>query len=68
VYHCIGPYSGHLEKGSPTDLGREMFAKLNDFSSGKPVDETTVTIKDDEGFSTTQPLRETDVCLLAFAP
>jgi hypothetical protein len=67
-YHCIGPYSRYLEKGSPTDLGLEMVAELNDLSSGKPVDETTVTTKGDEGFSTTQPLRENDVCLFALAP
>jgi len=41
---------------------------LNDLSSGNPIAETTVTVKGDEDFSATQPLREYDVYLLALAP
>ena len=64
-YGVNDPYSRYLELGQPSDLSRAVVAELKKLSDGRPVSETTVTVKADGLFETTLPLRENDVFLLS---
>jgi len=64
-YGVNDPYSRYLELGQPSDLSRATVAELKKLSAGRPVSETTVTVKADGLFETTLPLRENDVFLLS---
>ncbi|HTY87258.1 MAG TPA: hypothetical protein VMB80_07320 [Candidatus Acidoferrum sp.] len=63
-YRVNDAYDVYKDLGSPAQLTRAQVEQINAASSGKPIEQTTVTIPADGTFDRELPLRENDVFLL----
>jgi xylan 1,4-beta-xylosidase len=63
-YRKNDAYTAYLDLGSPAQLTRAQVAQLHAASSGKPIEEKTITVRANGTFERELPLRENDVFLL----
>ena len=57
-------YATYMDVGSPSQLTRAHVERINAASSGKPIEQTSITIRSDGAFNRELSLRENDVFLL----
>jgi xylan 1,4-beta-xylosidase len=63
-YRVNDAYAVYKDLGSPAQLTRAEVEQINAASSGRPLEQTTITISSEGTFDRELPLRENDVFLL----
>lgn len=63
-YRKNDAYTAYVDLGSPAQLTRAQVARLHAASSGKPIEEKSITVRANGTFELELPLRENDVFLL----
>ncbi|HEY5284058.1 MAG TPA: glycoside hydrolase, partial [Polyangia bacterium] len=66
-YRVNDAYALYKDLGSPAQLTRAQVQRLQSASDGRPISQTTVTVRADGTFDHVLPLRENDVFLVTLA-
>ena len=66
-YRANDAYAAYLDLGSPAQLTRAQVQRINAASDGKPIEQTSITIRSDGTFEREVALRDNDVFLLVLA-
>ena len=66
-YRSNDAYAAYKDLGSPAQLTRAQVEQIHAASSGKPIEQSAVTVRSNGAFERELPLRENDVFLLTLS-